>query len=323
MRLPILGVAVAVIPGVVYGLVARVAFESGSPLVGFGAMTFAFVVLVPAAVGYLAVTVDGGGTRRTRRALLIPALTVTACLLCSLAVGLEGIICVVLVAPLFLFFATLGGSLAAAVRRHARSRWMLASGLTVVLLLPYLAAPLESRFRVPDTRRTVDTRVVVRADAATVWHHVVHPAGIRREENRMQLAHSIGFPRPVSATLSREGVGGSRYAIFEHGVMLRETVTEWVPERRIAFTIEPASIPARTLDAHVTLGGPYFDVTDGSYEIVPLDDGRVELRLRTTHRLSTRFNPYAAFWTDLLMRQIQHNLLHVVRTRAEAGSVPP
>jgi hypothetical protein len=42
--------------------------------------------------------------------------------------------------------------------------------------------------------------------------------------------------------------------------------------------------------------------------------------MRTTHRLSTHFNLYAGFWTGLLMRQIQENLLHVIRIRAEAGA---
>jgi hypothetical protein len=161
-------------------------------------------------------------------------------------------------------------------------------------------------------------RTIIHADAATVWRNLVRPTGIRPEENRMRFAHRIGFPHPVSATLSEEGLGGSRFAIFERGVMLRETVTEWVPGRRMAFTIDPANIPASALDEHVTMGGPFFDVIDGAYEVVPLDSGRVELRLTTTHRLSTHFNLYAGFWTGLLMREIQANLLHVVRTRSEA-----
>lgn len=316
MRLPIPAVAVAVSCGVAYGVVSRLWFEGGL-LAGYGAMTFAFVVLVPMAVGYLAVAFTPGEARRMRKAVLLPAVTAVACLAFVLAGGLEGTICVILIAPVFLLFAAAGGLMAEAMRRQ--SRRMYASGLATMLLLPYAAAPLEGRLPLPDARRTVVARVIIHADAATVWGNVVRPTGIRPEENQTRLAHRIGFPHPVSATLSTEGLGGSRYAIFERGVMLRETVTEWVPGRRMAFTIDPANIPAKALDEHVTVGGPFFDVIDGSYEIVPLDAGRVELRLTTTHRLSTHFNLYAGFWTDLLMRQIQENLLHVVRTRSEAG----
>lgn len=313
MRLPI--PAVAVSSGVAYGVVSRLWFE-GDRLGGYGAMTFAFVVLVPMAVGCLAVALAPGGARRTRKAVLLPAVTAVACLALVLASGLEGTICVILIAPVFLLFAAAGGLMAEAMRRQGRRVY--ASGIATMLLLPYAAAPLEGRLPLPDTRRTVVASTIIHADAATVWDNVVRPTGIRPEENQTRMAHRIGFPHPVSATLSKEGLGGSRYAIFERGVMLRETVTEWVPGRRMAFTIDPANIPATALDEHVTVGGPFFDVMDGRYEIVPLDAGRVELRLTTTHRLSTHFNPYAGFWTDLLMRQIQENLLHVVRTRSEA-----
>lgn len=318
MHLPIPAAATAVLAGVAYGLVSRLAF-GGDRLAGYGAMTLAFIVLVPIAVGFLAVVLAGEGAPRLPRSVALPAVTAIACLAFVLAAGMEGIICVILIAPVFLVFAAVGGLLGGGMRRLARSRRMYAPGLATVLLLPYAAAPLEGRLPLSDTRRVVDTRVVVHADAATVWRNLVRPTGIRPEENRARLAHRMGFPRPVTATLSHEGVGGSRYAVFERGVMLRETVTEWVPGRRMAFTIDPTSIPARALDEHVTVGGPFFDVMDGRYEIVPLDGGRVELRLVTTHRLNTHFNAYAGFWTDLLLRQIQENLLHIVRTRAEAG----
>lgn len=317
MRLPIPAVATAVLAGAAYGLVSRLAFSGARPG-GYGVMTLAFVVLVPIAVGFLSVVLAPEGARLPMSIALTTATSLT-CLALVLAAGVEGIICVILVAPLFLFFAALGGGMAGGLRKLARSRRTYASFSLAVLLLPYAAAPLEGRLPLPDTRRIVDTRTLIRADAATVWRNLVRPTGIRREETRTRLAHRIGFPRPVTATLSHEGLGGSRYALFERGVMLRETVTEWLPERQMAFTIDPATIPAEALDEHVTIGGPFFDVIDGSYEIVPLDSGRVELRLRTTHRLSTHFNPYAGVWTELLMRQIQESLLHVVRTRAEAG----
>ena len=91
--------------------------------------------------------------------------------------------------------------------------------------------------------------------------------------------------------------------------------TGWEPQ----FTIAVDSIPTKTLDQHVTVGGEYFDVLDGTYEIVPLGPGETELRLWSTHRLSTHFNAYASLWTDFVMRQIQGNILEVVRARAEAA----
>lgn len=290
-----------------------------APPAGDGAMSIAFLALVPLAIGYLAVALDRRAEPRRRRIIILPLVATAACMAAVLATGLEGTICMVIALPPFVVAAVLGGALAAAVRQRAPGGPARRMVLIGILLLPFAAGVLESLVPATASRRTVAVRIRIHADAADVWRNIVHPTGIRPGENRMRLAHRIGFPRPITATLSHQGVGGSRYAIFERGVMLRETVTEWVPGRRMAFTIDPHNIPGEVLDEHVTIGGRFFDVIDGVYDVVPVAPGESELRLRTTHRLRTHVNPYAGVWTDLLMREIQKNLLHVVRTRAEAG----
>jgi hypothetical protein len=298
MRMTKPGIALAIVSSVLYGLIARLAFDEKLPIAV--PMTFTFIFLVPLAVGYLSVSSSRYDDRSFGAVAVIPFATALMILATVLAVGMEGMICVVMMAPVFAAMALLGGALALIVRT-VRRRWLRSTALFVVLLLPYVAGPVEQRIPQAQSRRVVMNRV-------------------RPEEYRTSFIHRIGFPRPIEATLSHEGVGGVRQASFERGVMFRETVTDWQPLRRLSFTIAVDSIPTRTLDQHVTVGGEYFDVLDGTYEIVPLASGEVELRLSSTHRLSTHFNPYAALWTDLVMRQIQRNILHVVRARAEAAA---
>ena len=71
------------------------------------------------------------------------------------------------------------------------------------------------------------------------------------------------------------------------------------------------------MDEHVKVGGKYFDVLTGRYEILPQSDGRVRLRLTSQERLSTHFNMYAGFWTDAVMRDIQNSILVVIKNRCE------
>jgi hypothetical protein len=311
------------IPWPVILILAGTAYAAGawrvSPPVGPGAMSIAFLVFVPLAVGYLSVALDRRAGPRTRRVIVHPLIAMAACLALVLATGMEGSICVALALPPFAVAAVVGGILAATVRKRISSGARRRAVLIGILLLPYAVGAVESLIPAAESVRTVEARIRIRAGAADVWRNIVRPTGIRPGENRMGLAHRIGFPHPITATLSAEALGGSRYAIFERGVMLRETVTEWAPGRRMAFTVDPASMPPDVLDEHVAIGGRFFDVMDGSYEIVSVAPDEVELRLRTTHRLTTHVNPYAGLWTDLLMRQIQQNLLHVVRARAEAG----
>jgi len=113
-----------------------------------------------------------------------------------------------------------------------------------------------------------------------------------------------------------------RHARFEGGVLFLETVTDWDTERRLGFTIaaQTDSIPPTTLDRHVAIGGQYFDVLSGRYEIQRAAQGGVVLDLSSELRLSTHFNLYATPWADAIMRSIQANILEVIRERAEAGS---
>ena len=301
---------------VAYGLIGRLAFSESLPIAE--PMTFTFIFLVPLAVGYAAVAGAPSEKRGAFTALLL-ALTATIMLLVTvLAVGVEGLICVVMMTPVFFVMALVGGALAVIVR-SIRNRRMRVTAFVLVLILPYAAGPLEQRMPQLQSRRVVENRIRIHADAPTVWRQIIRVPAIRPDEYRTTFIHRIGFPRPIEATLSHEGVGGVREASFERGVLFRETVTDWVPEKRLSFTIAVDSIPTKTLDQHVTVGGEYFDVLDGTYEIVPVAPGQVELRLWSTHRLSTHFNGYASLWTDFVMRQIQGNILEVVRARAQAA----
>ena len=63
MRAPILALTAAELAGVGYGVAARLAFEGADTPFDFGAMTLAFVVLVPLVVGFLTVALTPDGDR--------------------------------------------------------------------------------------------------------------------------------------------------------------------------------------------------------------------------------------------------------------------
>jgi hypothetical protein len=231
----------------------------------------------------------------------------------------EAVVCVVMALPIFLPLATLGAGLAyvgyRAVGQHATRQ----QPLLLVMLLPYLVAPVEAWFEAPDSLHVVTNSVVVEASPDAVWRQIVRVPEIGREEQRYSVLHSIGLPRPVEATLSGQGIGAVRHASFEGGLVFVETVNEWQDRRSLGFSIvrDPSSVPPEPLGA---IGGPLFDMLDGRYEIEPISDQRVILRLSSTHRLTTRFNWYAGLWTEPIMSELQRVILEVVKARSQAPS---
>lgn len=301
-----------VLAGLVYGILARYVAEAQVFGDAFTVMSVAFLVLVPMVLGFLTVSPAVAPSLVYR--IFAPWVPALLGVLTAAAIGWEGAICIVMGLPLILFFASVGGifgGLAAARRTDVRA---------AMLVLPFLTGSLERHVPAPARLTETITRIHIDAPPSVVWPLIASVDSIRPEEQHPALFTRLGFPRPISATISGAGVGAVRRARFERGLVFTETVTDWQPERRLSFTIHPNtdSIPPTTLDRHVTIGGPFFDVLTGTYELTPTRDGRsTELVLRSQHRLSTRFNPYAGWWVDRIMGSIQRNILAVHRARAE------
>ena len=283
-------------------------------------MSFSFLFLGPFVAGYI--TVDQAAAREPLPAyqwFIAPWIPIFLNLALALAVAWEGIICAIFIVPPAMFSASLGGLVAGLIHdyRHKKS-----SNTTLLCLAaaPLLLCIFEVHLNQPLELRTVNTDILIHAPAPIVWRNIERVRAIAPGELRPSWANAIGFPRPVEATLSHEGVGGVRNASFERGLNFTETVTDWDPDRRIAFTIvaDTAAIPSTTLDEHVTVGGRFFDVLTGDYRIEPLANGDTLLHLASHQRLSTDFNAYAAMWSDAVMSDMQNNILHVVRNRCES-----
>jgi hypothetical protein len=301
--------------GTVYGIIARLVANTNAFGGAFAVMSLAFLFCVPITLGVL--TVSGADNPSWPYRLFAPWLPSLIVVALVVAIGLEGSICVVMALPVLLVFSSIGGMIGAARPAHHPAV------RPVLIVLPFVLGPIEQRSAPPTTFVETTTEITIEATPETIWPLIASVDSIRPSEQRPALFTRLGFPKPISANISGAGIGAVRMARFERGLVFVETVTDWDDRRRLAFTIRPntEAIPATTLDSHVTIGGPYFDVLTGTYELHPVDGRRTRLVLRSRHRLSTRFNLYAGWWADRVMRSIQDNILHVHKARAEARAL--
>jgi hypothetical protein len=285
-------------------------------------MSFSFLVLGPLLSGFITAYRTGSQLplSRTQR-IIAPWIPIVLNLVIAINVHWEGYICVIFILPPALLFSSIGGVLAGWFHRHMRKGPSPAT-LSCIAALPLLLAVVETRIHQPLQIRTIDTQIRIHAPVSVVWQNIERVRPIDPSELRPSWANAIGFPRPIEATLSYEGIGGVRNASFERGLNFIETITAWEPDKRIAFTIKADTehIPSTTLDEHVTVGGRFFDVLNGEYIVQPLSNGDVLLHLSSRERLSTDFNLYAAMWSDAVMHDMQNNILHVIQHRCEAQS---
>ena len=311
---------VAIGLGLAFALISRYLFDDKLGDHAGGLLTISFLLLIPLALGAITTHFIADGSTFWRMCGA-PWLTVALFFVTTLLFHLEGLICLLIIGPAFLFLASMGALLYRSVVGLLPPRGNKTLVVTGFALLPFLAIQVENQFDTPDNFRRVENSVLIEAPAAVVWQHIIRVAPIGAADLRPSLLDGMGFPRPVEATLTREGVGGVRHATFERGVEFIETVDDWQPLKRLSFSIVPntATIPPTTFDEHVIVGGRFFDVLRGTYELRPAGPGRTLLVLHSQQRLSTHLNWYAGLWTGWVMSEIQGRILAVLKHRCETA----
>lgn len=317
-----------------YGLLMRVIFGYVD---WFSVMSLAFIFIVPLGIGALTVRFSDPGRISSRLyAFFMPWLSSLVLLAITIIVALEGTICWVMAYPVFAIVAGIGGLIMRSFllrQQHSLNKNLdertLDGGedfrnkgnlqVSVLLLLPFFAAFAERAFDFSPQVFSAYNYIDIQAVDTVVWSQVTRVRDIAAVEDRSGINRLLGMPRPIRAELDTLAVGGRREAIFERGLVFHETVFEYEPLRRMAFTIEadPDEIPPTAMDEHIVVGGKYFDVLEGRYLLEPLDNGVCRLHLSSRFVVNTSFNFYSGWWARWIMSDIQQNILQVIRRRAE------
>jgi hypothetical protein len=310
---------IAVPIAVAYALLVRLMFDMEVFKHFSAVMSLSFFITTPFAMGYLTVAFSPLEKVRSRKyRVLVPWVPIGLFLWITLMFNIEGWACWLMILPLFLIFASIGGLVAGArmIRRHDEKNMLKVS---LVLLLPFLVSPLEKLLPLLPARYEAYSYIDIDAPSASIWANVVRVRAIPEVADHGSLTRLLGFPRPIRAELNYAGVGGRRQAIFSKGLVFEEVVREYEDQKKMVFSIkaDPHTIPSTTMDKHVVIGGDYFDVLDGTYTLERLSDSIYRLHLYSHFTLRTTFNFYASWWAGLIMRDIQNNILQVIQTRCE------
>jgi hypothetical protein len=283
----------------------------------FGVMTVSFLFCLPTIVG--ALTVYYSSIERVRQfsyRVFAPWVPILLFFVITLAAAWEGWACWIMVLPLFLMAASLGGLIGGRMKLRRKDGKVYVS---LLALSPLLLAPIENMIgAIPGTYEAY-TYIDIHAPADKIWDNVTRVREIPAAQDKGWLTRNLGFPRPVKAELNYLGVGAYREAIFTNGLVFHETVTSYVDQQQMSFTIKayPHEIPSTTMDEHVVIGGQYFDVLNGTYRLEKRDSNTYRLHLFSHFKLTTTFNFYASWWAKWIMKDIQNNILQVEKQRAE------
>ncbi len=301
--------------GALVGILLRLVF-SGSPGGPFAAMMASFVYLVPLVVGAVTVYV---AERKYRRSfwyyLWAPFIANALFVLGTLVIMIEGLICAVVIVPLFATIGVVGGLAMGMVCRL--TRWPKHT-LYSLAFLPLLFGGLEGNMATPSRIDSVERTVVIRAAPDVVWRQIMHADAIQPDEMRHAWIFRIGVPLPLAGVVEESPDGPVRKIRMGKNVHYDQIFTEIQEHRYVHFIyrLYPDSFPPHALDDHVVVGGYYFDIRDTSYRLTPVGEG-TELTIRMGYRVTTQFNWYAETLARYLLGNFEHTILDFYRIRSE------
>jgi hypothetical protein len=272
----------------------------------------------PFAMGFMAAMLHGVRTPRGAGACIsVACLSVAILGAALLAFAFEGVICLIMAAPLALVPAILGGVCAHFVqswpRSHKRSPAFLSIALAFVpgvQWVEHAAGPAPAVFEVKSS-------IIVQGPPEKVWQQAVTFNEIPAPTEWMFRA---GIAYPIRAEIVGSGPGAERHCVFSTGAFV-EPIEVWEEPYRLKFSVTSNPAPLEEWTPYPHIDPPHlhgFMVSNGGqFLLTPLPGGRTQVEGTTWYRHGLWPKAYWRLWSDAIIHRIHMRVLRHIQAEVE------
>lgn len=275
------------------------------------------LIVLPYGLGGLtALLMNPSGGRSDTATLTVIGMIILVLLIGGIVLR-EGVICIVMLAPLWTLSAFLGAFTVSRFHDKFHQKSTLSCNLFAVL--PFLALILDSYIPQRTEMYTVTRTIDIEAAAGDIWPHLIELDGLSEEDGRWNFTQNIlGIPRPASANVFGTGTNAVRKAKWGENISFEEHITTWTENKRLTwmFAFPNDSVHAYT-DRHISPDGRHLKIKSGGYVLENRDLTHVTLTLTTDYATTTPLNFYSALWGEIILGDLQNNILKIVKDRVE------
>ena len=277
-------------------------------------------VALPFCLGLFSVLLYGYHRPRSLRSCLaVASLSIVLLGALLLAFAVEGLVCLVMAAPITLALALIGGSMGWVIQQRQWDRLQTGAAFGAMLLFVPFIMKTEALKPPEIPLLRVSTEIEINASPETVWHFL---GSFPSLPPPTEWPFRVGIAFPIRSTLMGSGLGARRECQFSSGQFV-EPIVVWEENRRLGFGIsgEPLVMEELSPYGHIHtshIDGQYFQAQDAEFVLTPLPNGHT--LLTGTSRYRNRMWPvaYWRLWSDAIVHQIHLRVFRHIKNLAEA-----
>lgn len=275
---------------------------------------FALFIAMPLLMGYTVAVVLGIHPETIRKDVFLNAIgALTLLSIAMLLFAFEGLICIIMAAPLEILMALIGAAIGFEIHKHWHQRL---HQLWVLLLVtsPVLMA-FEGKVINP-TVAPVVTTIDIAAPPQAVWDQIIAFPTLKEPE---EWFFKAGLAYPINANIDGQGVGAVRYCNFSTGSFV-EPITIWDEPNLLAFDVLDQPMPMVELSPY-NIEPPhlhgYFVSVRGQFKLTELTNGGTRLEGTTWYYVDIYPEWYWRIWSDYIIHRIHTRVLSHIKDLSE------
>jgi len=274
---------------------------------------------VPFCLGLFSVLILSYRAPRTMgECLMVSIAPVVLIGLALLLLAFEGVICILMAAPLALGISAIAGVMGYWIQVTRWSGRPITMGI-VLVMMPFVMG-VDKKVQGEPPLLVVHSSIDIEAPPEVVWGKVVTITEI--PEPRGWLFHT-GIAYPLRATMIGTGVGAVRRCQFTTGAFV-EPIQVWDAPRLLRFGVTENPAPLEELTPYHHIEPPhlkgYFVSHEGQFELTRLWGNRTRLTGTTWYTDRIWPSAYWQLWSDYIVHRIHMRVLRHIQIEAESAS---
>ena len=232
-----------------------------------------------------------------------------------LAFAWEGIICLIMAAPIGFVFTYLGFLIGLSFSKSKIEANAPTAIILLMLSVPSLMA-FEDNIKTSEDLRSVTTTIEINASPEKVWKNVVAFPPLKEPT---EFIFKTGIAYPINATISGQGVGAVRHCNFSTGSFV-EPITVWDEPKLLKFSVDEQPEPMKEIsfyDIHPNHLHGYWVSKQGQFKLTALPNGHTLLEGTTWYLNKIKPDFYWTIWSDNIVHKIHNRVLGHIKTQAE------